>query len=139
MIKWVCIAQEKHSWDGDAIWTRHFFPWRTSYLKEQLTNYGFPDLDIWQIFFWKEAKQTCHFEESSCQYLLLLIKFELSRKKLDFEKICVVYLEFSNITVLKRLLKILVMILISVTFLILCIMKCVKVWKTWITPWSSIF
>lgn len=71
---------------------------------------------IFGKYFLEKEQRRRHFEESSCQYLLLLIKFEFSREKSDVERICIVHLEFSSFTVLKRLLIMLVMILIRVTF-----------------------
>lgn len=75
---------------------------------------------IFGKYFLEKEQRRRHFEERSCQYLLLLIKFEFSRKKSEnsfsVERICIVHLEFSNFTVLKRLLIMLVMILIRVTF-----------------------
>lgn len=71
-------------------------------LKEQLIeNSGCSDLDISQTFSPKWTKWACHFKENDSYYLLPLIKFELSSKKLEFWKIRIHHCETDSFPILK--------------------------------------
>lgn len=56
------------------------------YLK-WLTNYGYSELGIWQIFSPKWTRWACHFKENNWHYLYSMIKFKLSRENKNFVKL----------------------------------------------------
>lgn len=94
-----CIP--KHNKEKASVWWFELWTEAVSFcmhdhfcLKEQLIeNSSCSDLDILQTFCPKWTKWTCHFKENNSDYLLPLIKFELSSKKLEFWKTCVHHCE----------------------------------------------
>lgn len=92
-------------------------------LKEWQTTYSHSVFGNWQTFSLKWIKWACHFKEN-WQYLLPMIKSELSRENSNFGKPEFVTKKLTPSQVLKTFLMRLMVILINVTCLISCNQMC---------------
>lgn len=116
--------------------TSHFFH-GTSFLLERMTERQI-------MVFGKVSGRWFHKNEQSefmasrkkTQYFLLMIKFELSSEKKEFQKTCAHHCELDSFPIFKIFLMNYVVTLI-VNFH--CMLKCVSIWKIYITQRANSF
>lgn len=117
-----------------------FFSYNTVFIwrSDWQTNWDDSDLGIWQTFFEKGTERACHFKENNWKYLLPKIKLELSSKNEYFWKACICHSELDSFPVLRDISEIGGNIN-EYVLKIYCTIKCVNIWKIFMTQWTNIF
>ena len=102
-------------------------------MEQQLPNYSYSNLCIWQTFSWRWTKRACHFKKNNRQCLQPVMTFKLSNKNSNFVKLALTpwLCQLSNKNFLGGDIN-------KYDFCFLrCITKCVNIWNMCIPVFSK--